>query len=192
MLTGSALTWTYVATGISLIAWANLVYAVWLGRNQVAAGKTWARTVGEVIESEVEVAGSHSSDEVPDCAPRVRYRYSVAEKSYEGDHVRFGGQPDTTRMLAEQIIAKYPAGRKVEVFYDPGHPDNAALEGRRANAPATYVLLIVFTAISAVLVSQSLVGKVLTAGGVPYFAFLLPMAAIALAVTFLKVRSTAT
>ncbi len=194
MLTGSTLAWTHVATAISLIAWANLVYAIRLGRNQVAAGKNWARTVGEVIESEVELAGSHSSDDVPDCTPRVRYRYGVGGKSYEGDRIRFGGQSDTTRLLAEQTIAKYPAGSKVEVLYDPEHPDNAVLECRSVSAPATYGLLIVFTAISAVLISQSVAGRVLTAGGVPYFVFLLPMAAIALVITFvscLKLRNTA-
>jgi Protein of unknown function (DUF3592) len=193
MLTGSALTWTYVATAISLIAWANLVFTIWRGRNQVAAGKIWARTAAEIIESEVEVAGSHCSDEVPDCAPRVRYRYSVAGKTYEGDRIRFGSRSDTTRMLAERIIAKYPTGCVVEILYDPKHPSNATLEGQSANAPANYALLIVFSVISALLVSQSIAGKVLTAAGVPYFVFLLPLAAIALAVTFisyLKLRST--
>ena len=141
----------------------------------------------------MEVAGSHTSDDDTDCTASVRYRYSVDDKSYESDRIYFGGQPDTTRMLAEQIVAKYPVGGKVEVLYDPKHPKNAALEGRSATAPAIYAMLVVFTAISAVLVAHSIAGKVLTtAGGVPLFAFLGPLAAIAIAIAaiglFFKMR----
>jgi hypothetical protein len=193
MLTGSALIWTYVATGICLFIWANLVYAVWRGRNQVAAGKNWARAAGVIVTSKAEVPPSHTSDEDSDCTPTVRYRFSVDGKTYEGSHIQFGGQPDTMRMLAEQIVAKYPAGAPVDVFYDPKQPDNAVLQGKSAVAPALYVMLIVFTGACAVLASHSVAGKVLTTpNGVPLFAFLVLLIPIALGVflvgNFFKIR----
>jgi len=182
MLTGSALIWTYVAAGFCVFMVANLLYAIWRGRNQVAAGKTWARTPGEVIESKVDAAGSHTSDDDSDCTPVVRYRYTVNGKSYESDRIVFGGQPDTTKLLAEKLVAKYPPGAKVEVFYDPRRPKNAVLESKSGIGPGFYWMLIVFGAVGTVLVAHSIAGKVLyTQNGMPMFAFLVPFAAFGLA-----------
>jgi hypothetical protein len=186
MLTGSALTWTYICAGIGLFIVANLIYAIWRGRNQVAAGKTWARAPGEIIASEVVAAGSHTSDEDSDCTPSVRYRYTVAGKIFESDRIQFGGQPDTTRLMAEQIVAKFPAGRHVDVLYDPRRPKNAVLESKSAISPALYVMLVVFSSVTVFLVAHSIAGKVLyTESGVPMVAFLGPFAAIGLAIVCL-------
>ncbi len=193
MLIGSALTWTYVGAGFSLFMVANLVYAVWRGSRQVAGSRSWAKVPGEILASKVDVEGSHTSDEDADCKASVRYRYTVAGKAYEGERVRFGGRAHTTRLIAEQTVAKYPAGRRVEVLCDPKHPKNAVLETKSATAPAIYALLVVFTAIATVLVAHSIAGKVLyAANGVPLFAFLLPAATIAMGlagvVQFFKLR----
>jgi hypothetical protein len=194
MLTGAALTWTYVATGFSLFMLANLIYAVWRGRNQVAKGKTWSRTSGEIVESKVDVPRTHRSDDDTDCAPSVRYRYSVDGKTYESDRIAFGGESDTTRMLAEQTVAKYPAGAKVDVLYNPKQPKNAVLQGNSGTLPAIWVLLVVFAGISLVLCAHSIAGKVLTTpNGVPLFVYLgllVPiLIAIALVGVYVKIRN---
>lgn len=183
MLTGSALTWNYIATAFSLFMLVNLIYAVWLDRHQVAKGKKWARTTGEIIASQVDVPQTHTSDDETDCTPRVRYRYTVDGKSYESDRIAFRRQPDTTRMIAGQVIAKYPAGAKVDVLYDPKRPKNAVLKGAGANQPALWVLLVVFAGISLVLCAHSIAGKVLvTTNGVPLFVYLMLVVPLAIAV----------
>src|SRR5690606_32481451 len=60
---------------------------------------------------------------------RVYYKYTVAGKEYQSknrvhsDHLYTGS---LTR--AEEVIARYPEGKKVEVFYDPQQPSVAVLE----------------------------------------------------------------
>src|SRR6185295_5200980 len=103
----------------------------------------------------------------------VRYRYTVGQKTYESDDIAFGGQGHTTRLLAQQIVAKYPAGAQVQVFYNPKRPSQAVLEAKSAVAGGFYVAAIVFGSIAAVLVAHSIAGRVLyTSNGVPLFAFL--------------------
>lgn len=179
MLTGSALTWTYVGAAFSLFMVANLVYAIWLGRRQAAGGRAWASAPGEILVSGVDPAGSHTSDDSADCVAAVRYRYAVAGRVYEGERIRFGGRTNTTRLIAERTVARYPVGRSVTVLYDPRNPKNAVLERKSGTQPVLYVFLAVFVAIAAVLVAHAIAGKVLyAANGVPLFAFLLPAATI--------------
>ena len=53
MLNTTAWMWTCIAAGIFLFLTYCFALGIWRGRNQVAAGKTWARTKGEIIASEV-------------------------------------------------------------------------------------------------------------------------------------------
>src|SRR5262245_13377160 len=104
MLDTTALVWTYVAAGICSFLAYCFGLGIWRGRNQVAAGKVWARTQGEIVASEVVAESFHDDDDDSDCTANVRYRYAVAGKTYESDRVAFGGNPHTTRLLASQIV----------------------------------------------------------------------------------------
>jgi Protein of unknown function (DUF3592) len=185
MLTGSALYWTYAIAAFCVLNTLALVRLIWRNRNQVAKGKTWARTTGVILESKVSIPQSHTDDEESDCTAAVRYSYSVDDKSYESDRIAFGGQPDTMRMLAEKTVAKYPPGAKVDVLYNPKHPASAVLESKNATQALTYVSLVVFTMASVVFVSHSIAGKMLTTpNGVPLFVFVVLLIPIALGFVF--------
>lgn len=182
MLDHTALIWTYVAAGIFSFLTYCFALGIWRGRNQVAAGKVWARAKGEIIKSETVAENLHTDDDDSDCTAAVRYRYAVGTKTYEGDRIAFGDAGHTMRLLAQQIVAKYPVGAKVDVFYNPKRPSNAVLEADIGAPAAFYAAALVFGAIAAVLVAHSIAGKVLyTANGVPMFAFLLPVAALGIA-----------
>jgi Protein of unknown function (DUF3592) len=181
MLTGSALYWTYGIAAFCVLNTLALIRLIWRNRNQVATGKTWARTTGVVLESKVSIPEMHTDDDESDCTPAVRYRYSADGNTYESDRIAFGGQPDTIRMLAEKTVAKYPPGAKVDVLYNPKHPKSAVLESKNATQPASYIFLILFAMASIVFVSHSIAGKMLTtANGVPMFAFMVLLIPIAL------------
>lgn len=60
--------------------------------------------------------------------PQVRYRYTVAGQTYEGGRINIGAQVGSSKRDAERILAPYPPGSTVEVFYDPAAPENAVLE----------------------------------------------------------------
>ena len=188
MLDSTALMWTCIAAGICLFLTYCFALGIWRGRNQVAAGKTWARTKGEIIASEAVAEGSHTDDDDCDCTATVRYRYAVGGKTYESDRIAFGGDPHTTRMLAGQIVAKYPVGAQVDVFYNPTRPSSAVLEARSAASAAFYAMVIVLAPVSAVLVTHAIAGKVVTVSdGFPLWVFFMPIAALGLAGLFVYV-----
>lgn len=182
MLDHTALIWTYVAAGIFSFLTYCFATGIWRARNQVAEGKIWARAKGEIIASEAVAENFHKNDDDSDCTATVRYRYAVGAKTYESDRIAFADAGHTMRLLAQQIVAKYPVGAKVDVFYNPKRPSNAVLEADSGAPASFYVATIVLGAIAAVLIAHSIAGKVLyTANGVPMFAFLVPVAALGIA-----------
>jgi hypothetical protein len=184
----NAMFWTQVAALCFLILIACQVYGLWRAHRQAAASRGWPAAEGEIIACELE-RRSIEDDSADECfAAAVRYRYQVNGQNYEGDAISVGGPAVTTRALAEKTADRYPVGRRLRVYYDPRHPASALLEkGINANLAAMIVFLIVFVAIEAVLISIIADhGHVpTTEAGMPWFAFLLPLAAIALAIAAL-------
>jgi len=58
----------------------------------------------------------------------VRYRYEVGGSQFEGHHIRTDDYGSSNRNRAEEIVAKYPVGERVSVFYNPDSHDEAVLE----------------------------------------------------------------
>jgi hypothetical protein len=106
----------------------------------------WRSTTGTVRASEV-IERPTPTRRLVTFEPRVTYGYRVGETEYESDRIGFGDHFVTSRADAEAIVARYPAGATVEVFYDPERPRAAVLEpaelgGIRLSA-AVGILLIV-------------------------------------------------
>lgn len=57
----------------------------------------------------------------------IRYSYEVDGKSYSGSRIKFGERRGL-RQDIEPIVAKYPRGSEVDVFYKPNAPEEAVLE----------------------------------------------------------------
>ena len=187
-MSANALFWTQIAALCFLILIGCQVYGLWRARQQTAASRAWPAADGEIIACELERRSIEDDSADESFAAAVRYRYQVSGQNFEGDAISVGGPNVTARALAEKIADRYPVGRRLRVFFDPRNPASAVLEkGVNANLAAIIVFLIVFVAIEAVLVSILVNhGHVpSTQGGMPWFAFLLPLAAIALAVAAL-------
>lgn len=180
MLSDNALLGTRIAAAFSLFIVANLVYALVKARNQAAGARSWARTTGRIVSSTVSRPALVGKGDETRATVEVRYQYHVGDKDYEGDRIRFGGRSGTSAVIADRIAAKYPPGAVVDVYYNPKSPSRAVLEpGDKGNVTALIAFLIVFVAISAVLVAHSVAGKVLsTSDGTPLFAYLLPLFAM--------------
>jgi hypothetical protein len=177
MLTPTALLWTRVGAAVLGLLIGTQSYGIWRSRRQTASGKAWPFVPGEVIESAVERHGI-SGDQY---SAVVRYRYRVGSKDYEGDRIRIGGHRILTQAGAQARANKYSIGRRVRVYYDPQRPAHAVLEpGKSANMAPMIAFLLVFLAIEAVLVSILVNGGELptTPGGLPWFAYFLPVLAI--------------
>ena len=60
---------------------------------------------------------------------QIEYDYTVNERRYRGDRVRFGSTVGSTdRRRAERMIAPYERGAFVTVYYDPLAPSRAVVE----------------------------------------------------------------
>jgi Protein of unknown function (DUF3592) len=197
MLSPDHLMWTRICAGIALFLVANFAYALWKARRGSASSKSWPTVPGAITASAVKVPRALTSDEDTDCSVEIRYSYRVGAKDYEGKRIHSGRDAMTTRLIAEEVTAKYPVGSHVDVHYRPDRPGTAVLEPRdTANLAALIAFLVVFSCIAGVLIVHSIAGKViyLHEGGVPLFAFLLPLAAITVGVggvyDFLRMRRT--
>ena len=83
----------------------------------------WPTTPGVIKESFIR------SDDENGYNPRVRFIYQVNGKEYESSEISTKQRSDTlNRKPAEAIIAQYPEGLEVSVYYDPRDPGYGVLE----------------------------------------------------------------
>lgn len=197
MLDASQLLYTQIAAGVCLLIFAGLAYNLLRLRRQMEASKAWIKSDGNIVASEAKIPLSHTSDDQDDVDAFIRYRYLVGGQMHESGCIKFGGQSMMSRAFADTLVAKYPVGASVDVYYDPRDPKNAVLEPRkRDNLVAQFVFTVAFGAAAAILSAHLIAGKVLYAGnGVPLFAYALPLVAFMCAglsiVAFVKGRRQA-
>lgn len=88
--------------------------------------KDWLSTTGEIISSEVVCQKSFDNETY---YPAIRYLYKINLAEYESSVVRLSA-PLSVGMesYAKRTVAKYPVGKKVNVYYNSENPQNAALE----------------------------------------------------------------
>ena len=59
----------------------------------------------------------------------MKYSYVVEGVSFESDRVDYGVETRSSkRARADEIVALYPVGEEVLVYYDPSDPSEAVLE----------------------------------------------------------------
>jgi Protein of unknown function (DUF3592) len=176
MLDAHQLLWTQIAAGVCLLNFAGLLIGLVRLRGETQTAGKWDRVEGVIIASEVDQPLSDVSDDQDDATAVIRYRYRVDGNDLEGDRIRVGGVPMTTRLQAMQQVARYPLGVHVDVYVNPKNPKRALLEPRaKNNIAGTIIFAVVFGVIALILTSHAIAGHVLyTNNGVPLFAFALP------------------
>lgn len=107
---------------------------------RMAAVRQWPSTMGAVNASYLERRSSSEGGYTN--YPVVQYSYQVSGQAYQGAKIAPG--PEVGGTGAGKVVARYPAGAQVMVFYNPQNPSDAVLETK---APAQWILwliLIVF------------------------------------------------
>lgn len=97
-------------------------------KNRYAHG--WPKVTGTIVASDLDVNLIYRNDKsVRTYGAAIRYSYFVGGKAYESDQIQLGGRSETSEPEEyEKAVARYPAGKRVTVYYDPGDPATATLE----------------------------------------------------------------
>jgi hypothetical protein len=90
-------------------------------------------TTGRVIASYVEEDSHQNKDRTKPphvfYRPIIRYQYEVGGKIYREGCCRFGrNNSDSDPGPARRLVAEFPVGREMPVYYDPDQPENAVLK----------------------------------------------------------------
>lgn len=88
--------------------------------------ESWPFTEGEIISSQVK--GRRDTEWSSLHSAEVRYQYVVDDTACVSDTISFGSKLYLGRPSAEEVVAMYPVGAKVAVYYDPHKPQLATLE----------------------------------------------------------------
>ena len=139
-----------------------------------SASNDWPTTRGEVFTSEVQ-SRLETSDSSSGSGSRrrrktttttvywaeMKYSYVVEGVSFEGDRVDYGMESRSSkRTRADEIVALYPVGEEVLVYYDPSDPSEAVLEPGVGAAAFLFPLIgVVFTLIGLVMLFFLFRGK---------------------------------
>jgi hypothetical protein len=108
-------------------------------RRRMVAVSQWPSTIGTVNNSYLE---RRSSDSGSTNYPVVHYSYQVGGQAYQG--VKIAPGPEVGGMGAGKVIARYPTGAQVMVFYNPQNPSDAVLETKAPAQWIMWLILIIF------------------------------------------------
>ena len=99
-------------------------------RRKTAQAHKWPTVTGTIVSSELETETRyHDGKRIQTYGSAIRYAYEVGGKAYESDQIQLGGTSETSRPGEfERIVARYPEGKRVTVYYDPDDPATATLE----------------------------------------------------------------
>lgn len=107
-----------------LVISAILLTIIFSARWSASKAQSWAATTGKVVFSTLEARRGSKGNMV--YYPVVRYQYRVHAMNYEGNKIMpgmaWGGSG------AAAVVAKYPVGTTVPVYYNPENPAEALLE----------------------------------------------------------------
>jgi hypothetical protein len=116
--------------------WAVMFYFVIRTLILGIRSKSWPATEGEIVASEVEkVKPTETGMIINKYRAAVQYTYTVKDVTYTSEVVSFGelaflifNRGLRSRKGAKQLVAKYPVGSVVQVYYEPGNPNRSLLE----------------------------------------------------------------
>ncbi|MBN1310316.1 MAG: DUF3592 domain-containing protein [Anaerolineae bacterium] len=116
---------------------------------QARASEGWPTAQGTVLESWVRRSSSTDSDGGTSHRyyPEVRYQYQVMGREFQGDRMAFGPRQRGNRSAAEKVVAGYPAGESVTVYYQPDQPASAILERSVPKMPLFSGILLILMGI---------------------------------------------
>lgn len=125
-MTGSAL-WVAGMFVICCVMIPGAFVSTALQLRDAARAASFPAAPGVIVTSRAVPAGGAGAGDDASSAPQIEYRFHVGEDVYTGTRVHSGpGGFDATGTAAE-LLARYPEGKPVAVYYDPEDPRTAML-----------------------------------------------------------------
>lgn len=129
------------------------LYAMIFTYRKTAAAKQWPSTIGIVFASSVERRPTHRRRYANYAI--VRYSYQVGERTYQNAKVSLGSA--ASGLAAKRVVARYPVGAQVMVFYNPQDPSEAVLERKNSmQLAALWLTLIIVVSMSYTMIQAML------------------------------------
>lgn len=148
---------------------AGIFMLAWGGYEIKASHKTgsWPSTEGTITSSSVhKEIRRESGKTVTTYYPSVQYRYHIGDRQHTSYRIAFGNVSGGLQKFAQKVVARYPSGQKVTVYYNPDEPQYAILEtGFTWNSLFIFLGGIVFFAAGVLCLKVYLKGKQTTRNG---------------------------
>ena len=132
----------------------TLVREQWRAWDGARRSRTWPSTDGTIEENRLTWEGVRH----PRAQPVIGYRYQVGGGSYLGKRIEFSFARVYFTPQAEAVLARYPAGAHVTVYYDPLHPAESTLEQRHSSVGEGLLLVLVLLLPTCLCLASGLTG----------------------------------
>lgn len=103
----------YLVVSITVTLWGLSIV------NRKKKALSWPTTEGVIEQFD-------TGEDEGELFPRITFGYDVAGRHYRSHLTHSGGTPPPEYTII--YAQKYPAGAKVQVYYDPANPENATIE----------------------------------------------------------------
>lgn len=107
-----------------LVAAGTLWWGITTVRN-ASVSRNWPAVSGTITASQVTISTDKNGTTY---SADVQYKYVVNDRWYTAGTVNFGEYGSSNRGRADKIVARYPPGSPVTVYYNPDDPNTAVLE----------------------------------------------------------------
>jgi len=120
----------------------NVIFiaVIYFMRRKMAEVSRWPSAMGVVEMSRIEQRSSSEGGTTD--YPVVQYSYQVNGQGYQSTKRAPG--PEVGGTGARGVVAKYPVGAQVMVFYNPQNPSDAVIERKAPAQWLMWLLLVIF------------------------------------------------
>lgn len=130
------LRWAIDLVWLGLLAF--LFSHFWRVRSALVQAKSWLKVKGHIISCELIRVG-HSA------WPEIQYSYQVYDKNLVGEYLFLDtshNNPNSrySRMVAYKVVLAFKENSAIDVYYNPNHPEQSALD---VTIPAKLNLILI-------------------------------------------------
>jgi len=133
---------------LALFLWAcNFLYLAWSNYVVTLRINSWSQTLGSITRSKVGLShsGFEDSEGVDSSHSSFKYNlsytYSVEDKSYTGILLSYAPFSESEHDV-HMLVAKYPVGKRVPVFFNPKNPSMACLEKTKPSSNIFFFFIL--------------------------------------------------